>query len=113
MTDIERQAKKDRFLEYYIELPIQKLAAGFAGISENTVTNWKKEDQGFCDHIDLAESQWARDNAKRVRSKEWLLERVMKNHFAERKEIEINQPIPILTDDVPKDTSPSEDTESK
>lgn len=87
MTADDKQIKKDKFLEYFRSLPIQKLAAGFAGVHENTVINWKEEDVEFCNQLELAKSQWAKDNASKVRSKEWLLERVMKDHFAQRQEL--------------------------
>lgn len=111
MIDDARLPKKKLFLEYFSQLPIQELGANFIGVAENTITNWKKEDQDFCDCIDRAKSQWAMDNAKRVRSKEWLLERVMSNHFKERKQVEVNIPTPLLgEDDVQKDNSPQETT---
>lgn len=83
----DRLAKKDKFLEYFKSLPVQKLAAGFAGISEDTVTDWKKEDSDFAYQIELRKSEWAKENASKVRSKEWLLERVLKDHFAPRQEL--------------------------
>lgn len=78
---------KTRFLEYYRILPIQKLAANNIARNEDTITDWKKADQDFSDQIDIAKSEWAKDKTSRVKSKEWLLERVMKDHFAERKEL--------------------------
>ncbi len=70
------------------QLPIQKLAAEFSGVHENTIVNWKEKDKPFCNQIGIAKSQWALDNVGKVKSKEWLLERVMKDHFAEKKEVE-------------------------
>ena len=86
MINDNRLVIKEKFLEYYADLPIQKLAAHFAGISENTVLNWKKEDKDFCDQINSAKSQWARINSKKVRSKEWLLERIFRKTFAPPKQ---------------------------
>jgi len=79
---------KSKFIEYFSELPIQKLAAKFIGKSENTICNWKKNDKRFCDRLLKAESQWALDNARSVKSKEWLLERIMKEHFGESVKVE-------------------------
>jgi hypothetical protein len=87
MINDDRLPLKEKFLEYYKNLPIQKLAAGIIGKSEDTITNWKHEDQEFSDQITNAKSQWALDNAKKVRSKEWLLERIMKDHFSPRSEL--------------------------
>ena len=78
--------KKERFLEYFAGLPVQKLAAGFAGVHEDTVTDWKANDEDFSDRLELAKSAWANKTVKGVRSKEWLLERIMKEHFAQRVE---------------------------
>lgn len=86
MLQDERLPKKIKFLEYFRELPVQKLAAGKIGYDENTITFWKKDDKDFCDHIEAAKSDWALSQVKKVKSKEWLLERLMKDHFAERKE---------------------------
>lgn len=79
---------KKKFIEYYSKLPIQKLAAKSIGVHENTITNWKNKDKRFCDQIGIAESQWALENASLVKSKEWLLERIMKEHFSENVKVE-------------------------
>lgn len=75
---------KEKFLEYYKDLPIQKLAAGYAGRDEDTIIRWKKEDEDFTYQIELAKSEWAKSKAKRVKSEEWLLERVMNDHFGQK-----------------------------
>jgi len=90
---ISKQARqssilKRKFLEYYAKLPVQKLAAEFIGKSEDTITDWKKADKKFSDQVTSAKSAWALDNVTKVKSKEWLLERIMKDHFAEKKEVE-------------------------
>jgi len=82
----DRLALKEKFLEYYKALPIQKLAAGFIARNEDTIILWKREDKDFSDLIDKAKSDWAKEKAGKVKSNEWLLERVMKDQFAERKE---------------------------
>ena len=81
-------ALKIKFLEYYAKLPIQKLAAESIGKSEDWVVDQKKKDTKFAHQIASAKSAWALYNASLVKSKEWLLERVMKDHFAEKKEVE-------------------------
>lgn len=78
--------KKERFLKYFRDLPVQKLAAASIGVHEDTIVLWKKNDSDFSDQVDNAKAQWAMEKCKGVRSKEWLLERIMKDHFAERKE---------------------------
>jgi len=80
---------KSEFLEYYAELPIQKLAAEFIGKDEDTITNWKKKDKRFSDMLGSLKSEWVLENVKKVKSAEWLLERVMKEHFAEKREVDV------------------------
>ena len=75
---------KEKFLEYYKDLPVQKLAAGYVGRDEDTIILCKKEDSDFSYQVELAKSEWAKSKAKRVKSEEWLLERVMNDHFGQR-----------------------------
>jgi len=85
----KNKEKKELFLTYYRQLPIQKLGAGFIAVDEDTITNWKKEDQEFSDAIAKAKSDWALDKVGKVRSKEWLLERIMKDQFSPKSEIDL------------------------
>ena len=87
-TNKRLSALKTKFIEYYSKLPIQKLAAEYIGKCEDTITNWKKKDKRFSDRLLKAKSQWALDNARSVKSKEWLLERIMKEHFGESVKVE-------------------------
>ena len=80
--------KKRRFLEYYSRLPIIRLACDNVGIDPNTATNWQEKDKKFYEAIRLAKSQWADSNVHGVRNKEWLLERIMSEHFRQVSEIE-------------------------
>ena len=79
---------KREFLEYYAKLPIQKLAAEFIGKSEDTICDWKNNDKIFANQIASAKSAWALNNVGKVKSVEWLLERVMKDHFSQKTETE-------------------------
>jgi hypothetical protein len=83
----ELDALKTRFLDYFKQLPVQKLAAASVGKSEDTVTRWKQDDAAFADQIEQLKAQWALENVKGVKSREWLLERLMKDHFAPRQEL--------------------------
>lgn len=80
---------KRKFLEYYAKLPIQRLAAESIGRNEDSIILWKKKDSGFSDLMNKTKAEWALSKSNQVKSVEWLLERVMKDHFAERKEVEI------------------------
>lgn len=83
----KNKALKARFLEYFAELPVQKLAAAYIGKDETTIINWKNADSNFSNQIDLAKAEWARKKVKGVRSNEWVLERILKDHFAPRQEV--------------------------
>lgn len=101
MTQEENIAQlKEKFLEYYAELPIQKLAAASIGRNEDTITRWKSEDQDFADRVELAKADWAKKMVKGVKSKEWLLERIMKDNFSPRQEVtgEDGKPLVIIKD---------------
>lgn len=79
---------KLEFLEYYLKLPIQKLAAASIGKSEDTIIRWKKNDAYFADQMQAKKAEWALDKVVKVKKTEWLLERIMKEYFAEKKEVE-------------------------
>ena len=103
---------KDKFIEYFSKLPIQKLAADYIGRSEDTIIDWKKADIEFANRIATAKSEWALDKVGKVRSKEWLLERIMKEQFAQRTELTGKDgkdlPTPILGNALPSDNSNKE-----
>lgn len=94
------QELKIKYLEYYRELPVQRLAAAKIGRSDDTIQRWRKEDAVFAVQTDEAKADWAMRNAKGVRSKEWLLERVLRDQFAQRQELTGKEgkdlPTPIL-----------------
>lgn len=86
----EMSELKKRFIEYYLKLPIQRLAAGSIGKDEDTVIRWKKNDKKFADQVASAKSAFVLEKVGKVRSMEWLLERIMSEYFMERKEIDSN-----------------------
>lgn len=77
---------KEQFLEYFLDVPIQKYAAAVIGRDENTITRWKTEDVDFSDQINVAKARFLQTNLKRVRSKEWTIERLFKDHFSPPKQ---------------------------
>lgn len=81
---------KREFIEYYSKLPIQKLAADFIGKDEDTIIRWKNNDKKFADQVASAKSAFALEKVGKVRSNEWLLERIMSEHFMERKGVDNN-----------------------
>ena len=101
MIKDDRLPLKEKFLEYYRQLPIQKLAAATIGKSEDTITDWKAQDSDFSCQIEDARAQWALDKVKKVPSKEWLLDRILNDHFGPRSKTDITTngkdlPAPIL-----------------
>lgn len=89
-ASMENQDKKDKFLEYFKQLPVQKLAAASIGVHENTIINWKNEDCDFCDQVEMAKAEWALKNVKQVRSREWLLERLLRDQFGQNNQVGMN-----------------------
>lgn len=83
------RARMDRFFSYYKDAPIQKYAAAYAGVNENTITNWKNEYPDFLDRLLEMESEFVKEELKKVRTfdSKWVLERLFKKTFAERKEL--------------------------
>lgn len=57
----------------------------------------------FLEQVENAKAEWAMKNVKRVRSKEWLLERVMRDNFSPRQELTGKDgkdlPVPIMAID--------------
>jgi hypothetical protein len=78
-----------KFLEYFRVVPIQKYAAAHIGRSEDTITDWKAQNSDFSDQIEKAKADFVKDKLGGVKSNEWILERLFKDHFAERKEFEM------------------------
>lgn len=89
---------KEKFLKYYRQLPVQKLAAASIGKDETTIFRWKESDADFANQIDSARANWALSKTKGVKSDEWLLERIIKDHFAPRSPLldDKGKPIPLL-----------------
>lgn len=81
--------KKQMFLEYFKDVPIQSLAANYIGVCEDTITDWKKSDSDFSDCIDRLKAEYARNNLNDVKSTEWKLERVMNDHFGQKTKTDI------------------------
>jgi len=117
-VDEIREEKKKIFLEYYADVPVQKIAASYINTSEETIIRWKKEDIDFANQIEFLGGEWIRRNVKEVKSKEWLLERLFRQHFSERKEITGADgkdllPTPIMggkSKNVPSNNNISEDS---
>jgi len=86
MKKDNRLPLKEKFLTYFKGTPIQKYAAAYIGKSEDTITDWKKEDSDFSDQIEKLKAEYIQQKLKKVVSPEWILERLFKNHFSKRQE---------------------------
>lgn len=98
-TDLQdklRKEKKIKFLQYFKETPIQKYAGAFVGVAEDTITEWKKADQDFADQIDMLKAEYVQAKVKEVKSPEWILERMFKDHFSPKTEIEGEMTVNII-----------------
>lgn len=94
MIQDDRLKRKELYLEYLSDVPVHKWAAKYIMISENTSKNWRDEDPDFCDQCELRISHFVRRTAKRAKP-EFQLERLMRNDFSEKKEIDNNINISI------------------
>jgi len=81
MIQDDKLPLKIKFLEYFKDLPVQALAGASIGRNEDTISRWKLEDTDFAEQVENLKAQWAMKKAKKVRSNEWLLERVIRGHF--------------------------------
>ena len=92
----EKQARlKDEFVSYFEHVPVQKYAAMYIGVTEQTIINWMKEDNDFLNRANQARAKWVKKQT--IKSKaEFALERLEADVFKERKELEVTIPKPIL-----------------
>lgn len=82
-----RSAIKEKILEYYKDAPIKRWAAYYAGISEDTLANWEKEDSEFSAHLKLLKAEYLRRKLNNVKSSEWVLERMFNEEFIDKTEV--------------------------
>ena len=89
-TEQERIARlKREYLDYYRELPVQKLAAASIGRSDDTIIAWRGSDPEFAAQVQQARAAWALKKTKRV-DDTWLLERVLREEFTPRLDITVS-----------------------
>lgn len=87
---IEERMKEQKRLviSYYAEIPIYKHAAAFAGISKDTLEDWRKADPKFSAELEKAKAEFTRKHGRRSKP-EFLLERLDREHFIDSKKIEV------------------------
>lgn len=81
---------KEKYIEYYRDLPVQKYAAMYIGRNEDTIIIWMKKDSDFSYRVQEARSQWVRRKASKVKA-EFALERLEKDAFAQRIEQKVDE----------------------
>lgn len=86
MTELEREEKKNQFVDYFEDIPVIKYAAYYVGIDEKTAYNWIKDDEGFSSRINQAKARWARKRGLKTKA-EFQLERLDKEIWREQKDI--------------------------
>lgn len=81
-----RQSKQKKIIvEYYSEVPVFKYAAMAAGIDEDTLIRWRKEDGDFADELYQARAKWVRANVPKAKV-EFILERLERTVFGPPKQ---------------------------
>lgn len=63
---VKHKELKEKFLEYYSEMPIKKYAAYSIGRDEDTILLWEKEDSDFSDSIKQRKANYLLLKAKRL-----------------------------------------------
>ena len=94
-SEQERQEQMDKFVKYFYDVPVQKYAAMYAGITEQTASVWLKEHPEFLKRVQEARADWVKKNALRAKA-EFKLERLEKEIWRESKQVDVMLPKPIL-----------------
>jgi len=98
---------KDDYIRYFEAAPIYRMAAYSIGRDEDTLLTWRKEDPEFAEKIRRAKATWALNKIQDTRDTKFLLERILKEDFAQKVEVESNQPASIsFTYVLPPDQHP-------
>lgn len=89
--------KKQAAIDYYAEVPVFKYTAMAVGVDRDTLLDWRKKDPAFSARLLRARADWVKKHVRKARH-EFNLERLEKEIFAERKELEHSGEvaIPIL-----------------
>ena len=88
-AEIEKDEKKAEFVKYFEDVPVQKYASMYVGITEQTAINWMKDDEAFFNAVNLARAKWVKKKNLKVKA-EFALERLEHDVFKQRSETELN-----------------------
>lgn len=116
MTKADREAKYEIIIEYMKRFPFYKWAAAYAGISADTLENWRKDDPEFAVRLEASKSEGIKYYGGKA-SPDLILKSADPETFKERVDFTSgDKPIPILgglsnailTNDSNKETSKTE-----
>lgn len=95
MKQSENIAKlKAEYIKYFEQVPVQKYAAMHIARNEDTILRWKANDADFADAVQRAKAAYVLKLMPKVKP-EFALERLMKDVFADRTELVIEQRMPV------------------
>lgn len=86
---------KQKYIKYFRDVPIQRYAAMYIGRDEDTIIRWRKDDAEFADCVESARAAWVKEKLKATLPS-FALERVEKEIFTEKRQLEITTPTPIM-----------------
>jgi len=92
---VEIARLKDDYIRYFEAAPIYRMAAYSIGRDEDTLLTWRKADPEFAERIRRAKATWALKKIQATRDTKFLLERILKEDFAQKVELASNQPASI------------------
>ena len=101
MSKVEQRIaeQKERAIEYYGAMPVYKYAAAFAGVTEDTLKNWRDNDPSFSDRLKIAKAEFIRKHGGKAKP-EFLLERLDRDTFKENPgEVEVTHKYEELSDE--------------
>jgi hypothetical protein len=89
---------KQKYVEYFRDVPVQKYAAMYVGRTEQTIIDWKREDEDFNNRVQEAHAEWVQKTTLKAKA-EFTLERLEREIFAPPKqEVEATHNIDPLAD---------------
>lgn len=82
----ERALQKDEFVRYFEDVPVQKYAAMYVGITEETAIQWMKKDTDFLNRVNQARAKWVKKKTLKAKA-EFALERLEYQVFKQRMDV--------------------------
>jgi hypothetical protein len=88
---------KKRFLEYYADVPVKRYASYHIGRDEDTTRKWEKSDADFSEQIRILKAKYLLTHIKLIKDKTWLLERLFRDEFGQKVQVDENVQHTFLT----------------